>query len=187
MTRSEMREHLEKKLSNHRFEHSLGVEYTAACLAMVHGMDVERAAIAGLLHDCAKYMDKEEKLKVCKKYQLSVSDVEKKNTELLHAKVGCVVARKKYEIQDEEILSAIMYHTTGKPEMTDLEKIVFIADYIEPNRKKLQDMEQIRKEAFQNLDECIVHILKNTINYLKKNEMIVDDMSLKTYDYYTAQ
>lgn len=185
MNRLEMRERLQNKLTKKRFEHSLGVEYVSGSLAMIHGADVEKALTAGLLHDCAKCLSSEDKIAKCKKHGLPISDVESANPELLHAKLGAFYAREKYGIDDPEILSAIEYHTTGRPAMTLLEKIVFVADYIEPNRKVLPEIEEIRKEAFTDIDRSIVHILKNTLSYLENGDCgSTDEMSIQTYKYY---
>ena len=185
MNRYEMRERLESKLTKKRFEHSLGVEYVSGCLAMVHGADIDKALTAGLLHDCAKCLSALDKISKCKKHGLSISDVELANPELLHAKLGAFYAREKYGVDDSEILSAIEFHTTGKPAMTLLEKIVFVADYIEPNRKPLPEIAEIRQEAFTDIDKSIVHILKNTLSYLESGDCgDTDEMSVKTYNYY---
>lgn len=187
MNRFEMREHLENKLTKKRFEHSLGVEYVSGCLAMVHGADVNKALTAGLLHDCAKCLSADEKIARCKKHGLPISKVELANPELLHAKLGAFYAREKYEVDDEDILSAIEFHTTGRPAMSLLEKIVFVADYIEPNRKPLPEIEEIRREAFTDIDVSIVHILKNTLSYLDSGNCgDTDEMSIRTYNYYTS-
>lgn len=187
MNRLEMREKLEKKLSKKRFEHSLGVEYTAGALAMTHGADIDDALVAGLLHDCAKCMSGEEKIARCEKYKLEISRCERENPELLHAKLGAYYAREKYGVENEDILSAITWHTTGRPAMTLLDKIIFVADYIEPNRSHLNEIEIIRKEAFTDLNRSIIHILKNTLSYLDDKEYAKDEMSIETYNYYMAQ
>lgn len=185
MNRLEMREHLQSKLTKKRFEHSLGVEYVAGCLAMIYGVDIDKALTAGLLHDCAKCLSSEDKISKCKKHNLPISDVELRNPELLHAKLGSLYAKEKYGVQDDEILSAIEFHTTGKPAMSLLEKIIFVADYIEPNRKPLPQIDEIRREAFTDLDKSIVHILKNTLSYLEDEECgDTDEMSIKTYNYF---
>ncbi len=185
MDRTKMREQLETKLSKKRYEHSIGVSYTAAAMAMAHGVDIEQAAVAGLLHDCAKCYSSDEKLKRCKKHNIPINSFEKKNPELLHAKLSAYYAREKYGITDEEILSAIACHTTGKANMSALEKIIYIADYIEPNRKPLPQMEEIRREAFADLDVCMVHILKNTIDYLMEQDKDnIDSITMETYEFY---
>lgn len=184
MNRDEMIKRLKGKLNDKRFVHSVGVEYTAATLAFVHGADVEKARIAGLLHDCAKCLPAEEKLRKAKKHGLPINRSEKLNPDLLHGKLGAYYAKRKYDVKDEEILSAITYHTTGHPDMTLLEKIIFVADYIEPNRKMVKDMEEIRKEAYEDIDKCIIHILKNTLDYLNSKQYVVDEITEQTYYFY---
>ncbi len=175
---------LKSKINDRRFEHSLGVEYTAACMAMVHGADIEKARIAGLLHDCAKCLPTKEKLEKARKHKLAISKFEEKNPDMLHGKLGAYYAKSRYEIDDEEILDAITYHTTGRPNMTLLDKIIFVADYIEPNRKELKDMDLIRQEAFIDIDKCVIHILKNTLDYLNNSTNEMDFMTQLTYNYY---
>ena len=184
MNRDEMIKKLKGKLNDKRFVHSVGVEYTAATLAFVHGADVEKARIAGLLHDCAKCLPAEEKLRKAKKHGLPINRSEKLNPDLLHGKLGAYYAKRKYDVKDDEILSAITYHTTGHPDMTLLEKIIFVADYIEPNRKMVKDMEEIRKEAYEDIDKCIIHILKNTLDYLNSKKYVVDEITEQTYYFY---
>lgn len=184
MDRIQMTEKLKTKLSVKRFEHSIGVEYTAGTMAYVHGADYEKAMIAGLLHDCAKYVPNDKKIIKCKKRNLPVSKCEMDNPELLHAKLSAAYAKEKYGVTDKEILSAITYHTTGRPNMSLLEKIIYIADYIEPNRNMLPEMNEIRREAYTDLDKCLIHILKNCVKYLDKKGAIVDPVTRETYDYY---
>lgn len=186
MNRDKMISRLKTKINEKRFIHSIGVEYTAACMAYVFGEDAKRARIAGLLHDCAKGLSSKEKLEKAYKVGIKPSDYEKKNPEMLHGKLGAYYAKEKYEVTDEEILSAITYHTTGKPDMTLLEKIIFVADYIEPNRKDIKDMDIIRKEAFTDIDKCVLHILKNTLEYLRSGSDEIDEMTQMTYDYYKS-
>lgn len=187
MDRTEMVKKLESKLNPKRFVHSIGVEYTAANLAFVHGADVEKARLAGLLHDCAKYIPTDEKLKRAKKYGIKVNKCEKANPDLLHGKIGVFIAKEKYGVDDPEILSAIAYHTTGHPDMTLLEKIIFVADYIEPNRRIIRDLPEIRREAYLDLDKCIIHILKNTLEYLETTDAAIDELTRDTYDYYVSK
>jgi predicted HD superfamily hydrolase involved in NAD metabolism len=184
MDRQQMKEKLKRKLPEKRFEHSIGVEYTAATMAFMYGVDIEKAMTAGLLHDCAKYVPNEKKIKKCQKRGIAISQCERRNPELLHAKLSAVYAKEKYGVKDKEVLSAIAYHTTGKPDMTTLEKIIYIADYIEPNRNILPEMDLIRREAYTDLDVCLFHILKNTMNYLGKKESNIDPITRETYEYY---
>ena len=187
MNRDEIIKALKKKLTEKRFVHTIGVEYTAANLAFIWGEDLERARTAALLHDYAKCLTVEEKLKKAKKLGFEISEFEEQSPDLLHGKLGAYYARKKFEIDDPEILSAIAYHTTGHPDMCLLDKIIFVADYIEPNRKPIRDLDEIRKEAYTDLDACIVHILKNTLEYLQDKGYVIDTMTEKTYFFYVAE
>lgn len=187
MDKKIIKKRLQSVLKPSRYEHTLGVEYTAACLAMRHGYDIEKAEMAGLLHDCAKYLSDKKKLSMCKRKKLKISSAEKKNPGLLHAKLGAVLAKEKYKIKDPEILSAITWHTTGKPDMTLLEKIIFVADYIEPNRNQAPRLDEIRRLAFMDLDECLVMILKQTLEYLEEKGAQMDPMTYETYQYYTKK
>lgn len=184
MKRREIEKQLKKVLDKERFCHTLGVMYTAAALAMAHGADMEQALYAGLLHDCAKCIPNEEKIALCRKYQISVSASEEKSPFLLHAKLGAYYAKNTYGVQDEEILHAIKVHTTGEPEMNLLDKIIYIADYIEPNRNQAPNLEAIRKMAFQNLDETMDKILGDTLNYLQKKGGEIDPLTAETYTYF---
>lgn len=179
---------LQKSLEKKRYTHTLGVANTAACLAMRYGYDVNKAYLAGLLHDNAKCISTKKKMVLCQKAGISISKVEEKNPELLHSKVGSYLANKKFHVDDKDILNAIYYHTTGRPDMSLLEKIIFVADYIEPNRKPLPMMEKIRFMAFQDLDTALLLILENTLNYIKKkgHEDDIDPMTQKTYEYYCS-
>lgn len=168
-----------------RFEHTLGVEYTAAALAMRFGGDIEAARVAGLLHDCAKCLSDEKKLSICRKNHLSVTEVEKKNPFLLHAKVGACLARKKYGVENPDILNAIRNHTTGRKGMSLLEKIIFVADYIEPGRKHAPRLAEIRRLAFTDLDQVLVEILRDTLRYLESSDGDIDPMTEETWRYYS--
>ena len=143
------------------------------------------AYLAGLLHDNAKCISSEKKRKLCKKHGIVLNEAEEKNPDLLHAKLGAVRAKEKYQVTDEAVLNAIKYHTTGKPAMTELEKIIYIADYIEPNRKMLPGLSEIRRTAFGDMDKAMILILQNTLSYLKEKDASVDLLTQETYEYYT--
>ncbi len=175
---------LKDSISAKRYAHSVGVSNTAACLAMSQNGDVYKAYLAGLLHDCAKGLSKTELIETTKKSGISISETERENPELLHSKAGSVIAKSRYKIEDADILSAIFWHTTGKPGMSDLEKIIFVADYIEPNRTNLPGLDIIRKTAFTDIDEAVALICKNTLDYLKESGSSVDKTTIDTYEYY---
>jgi len=180
----EIRDAIEKELTGKRFEHTLGVAYTAALLAECNDYTSETALLAGLLHDCAKCYSDQKLINICKKDNVELTETELKNTALLHGKAGAVVAKRKYKIEDEDILNAIKYHTTGRPNMTVLEKIIYVADYIEPGRKQVPNLSSLRKLAFQNLDAALIQILENIVNYLKSDGKETDPSTEKTYEYY---
>ena len=159
---------LKKELDHGRYWHSLGVMYTAAALAMQYGCDLNAAMTAGLLHDCAKCIPNDRKIEMCEKYAIPVSEIEKKAPYLLHSKLGAYLAKTKYGVEDEEILNAIRWHTTGCPDMTLLEKIIYLADYIEPGRNKAEDLPLVRKLAFQDIDMAVYVTLRDTVVYLDK-------------------
>ena len=180
---------LSKYLDEARFEHTMGVMYTCAALAMVYDYDLEDAQAAGLLHDSAKCIPNKKKHT---KFEKQTGSNQNKNTGdryqdhpfLLHAKLGAYVASSKYDIKDEEILTAITYHTTGRPGMSLLEKIVYISDYIEPMRDKAPNLAKVRKIAFEDLDECMYEILKDTLEYLEENPKEIDSTTRDAYVYY---
>ena len=177
---------IEKELDGKRYEHVRSVEFTAAAMAMKFGADVESALIAGILHDCAKNIPNEKKLSICEKNNLPVSDTERANPDLLHGKVGAYLARTEYEVEDEDILNAITYHTTGRPGMSLLEKIVFVADYIEPLRKPLPNIDKLREAAFEDIDLAVYLELKNVLTFLDTLEKEVDDVTKETFEYYRS-
>ena len=181
-----LRKAMKKVQDNKRFEHTLGVAYTAAALAMRYEEDILKAQIAGLLHDCAKCLKDEKILNICKKENMSISEIERRNPYLLHAKAGAVLAKEKYNIDDEDIINAIYNHTTGRPEMSRLEKIIFIADYMEPGRKSAPNLALIRKMAFEDLDSTLCKILQDTLAYLKKSDCEIDPATEITWNYYSG-
>ena len=179
---------LKDKLPKKRYEHTLGVAYTLAALAMRHGEHIVKAELAGILHDVAKG-EKVSKLKedmkgfddpyTDKTYVALVAD---KAPQILHAIYAPYLARKNYNIKDEVILSAIRWHTTGKRDMSMLEKIVFVADYIERNRKQLPGLDEIRKLAFEDITKAIGRIAKSTIEYLSSQDMYIDKFTYELRD-----
>ena len=170
-----------------RYIHTLGVAMTAANLAEVHGCDSTRAYTAGLLHDCAKYLTGKEQITACESAGIALSKIELENTALIHGKLGAYIARTKYGVQDKEILSAITWHTTGKPKMTLLEKIIYLADYMEPGRAmncKPYSLTQIRGTSFENIDKALCMVLECIVKYLEKAGVPIDPQTMETYKYY---
>lgn len=181
-------EQLKNELKPKRFIHTMGVVDTASKMALKWGCDLEKARLAALLHDCAKYVDKTKMRAICAKYDVVISEIENKNPELLHAKVGALLAYEKYKINDSAVLSAIFYHTTGKPDMSLLEKIIFVADYIEPGRRHSDKLPAYRELAMTDLNKVTAHILKDSLKYLVEKEsvqnVIIDPMTRETFEFY---
>ena len=168
-----------------RFLHTLGVANMAANLAMMHeDVSLQRAKLAGLLHDCAKYLTNEEIFALCEKLEIPLSESEKSTPAVIHGKLGAKLAVLRYGIEDDEICSAIACHTTGKSQMTTLEKIIYIADYIEPNREKAPNLAKIRQTAFYDIDECMYEILRDTLEYLGKNPKTLDPETKDAFEFY---
>ena len=183
----EIKKSLKKELDKSRYEHTLGVMYTAGALAMAHGADLNQAMLAGLLHDCAKCIPNDEKFALSKKYRIELTQAEKDNPALIHAKLGAFLARKKYHVTDEEVLHAILVHTTGEPGMNLLDKIIYIAEYIEPGRDKAENLSIVRPLSFKDLDAALCKILGDTLEYLKSTGKEIDALTEQTYQYYKAE
>lgn len=179
---------LKEKLPKKRYEHTLGVAYTAAALAMCYGEDILKAELAGILHDVAKAKKSSELKDDMKGYIDPYTDgdyvdlIADKAPQILHAIYAPYLAKKDYRIEDKDILSAIRWHTTGKKYMTMLEKIVFVADYIEPNRKKLPDLDRIRTLSFHDISEAVKVTAKSTIEYLGSQGMYIDKFTYELSD-----
>lgn len=154
-----------------RHAHILGVEEEAVKLANRWGANKADARRAGILHDCTKYWSREEHLACCKKYGMELDPLEKENEKLLHAKTGSLMAQYLFE-EDEAVCDAILWHTTGKADMSLLEKIVYIADYMEPNRA-FEGVEVLRSLAYEDLDRAVALGLRMSIQDLKDREQVV--------------
>lgn len=183
----EIKKDLAKKLKKERFEHTEGVMYTAAALAMRYDEDIEKALTAGLLHDCGKFCPPKDQIKLCEKKGILLTDSEKEMPALIHAKLGAYLAEHEYGIRDESILNAITYHTTGRPDMTMLEKIIYIADYIEPNRKIIPGLDEVRRLSFTDINQAVCLSAGATTRYLKNGGKSVDPMTIQTYNFYKKE
>lgn len=181
-----IRKHLKEHLNEERYEHSISVSFTAIALAMAHGYDLKAAELAGLCHDCAKYMGKKELLTVCEREHIPLQPEYISAPQVLHGIYGATYARKHFQIQNEEILSAIYYHTIGRPAMSLLEKIIYLADYIEVRRGSRGELDEIRRIAFSNLDKAIYMSLRATIEYVEEKGQSLCTESVEAYRYYKA-
>ena len=177
---------LQDLLPTKRFRHTIGVAYTCASLAMKYGVNIQKAMAAGYFHDYAKYMSSSDILEKCKEFDFPLTKVEGENPQLLHGKLSAFYAKRDYDLYDEDILKAITYHTTGYPDMNTLDKILFIADYIEPNRKNMDGLEAIRQAAFEDLDKAVILKIESVISYLRGKDAncYIDNLSMETYIFY---
>lgn len=175
-----IKEDLKNTLSERRYIHSLGVMEMAVELAKIYNVDEKKAELAGLLHDNAKEMTPEELLKYVDDNNIKISEVERINTKILHGKVGAEIAKKKYGVS-KEIQEAIEYHTTTNPNMTTLDKIVFVADKIELNRKSATyDIESERELAKKDLDGAVIFIINSNITSLIQKDKLINEESIQT-------
>ena len=172
VTEEKIKEKLAKELSKKDFSHSIRVMKTAEKLAFKNGVNKEKARIAGLLHDCARNTSLNDLLKEAKESGVKINSTEKNNPYLLHAVIGAKFAKETYGVSDKEILDAIASHTLGRVEMNSLQKLIYIADMIESERK-FEGVEMIRKEAQNNLNKAFLKALSHTIKYVidKRREL----------------
>lgn len=185
MTNTDIIDELKNSQNSDRFKHTLAVAKTAQKMSEALGENPNKAYLAGLLHDCAKCISDEELVIICKENGIDITASEKNNLYLLHAKVGAYLSEHKYGITDKDILHAVRYHTTGRPNMSLLEKIIFTADYIEPGRYKQKNLDILRNTAYEDIDYTVYLILKDTVDYLKsKKSVFFDKNTIKALDYY---
>ena len=182
-----IREKLKASLKPGRYEHSLSVSFTCMALAMRYGYDLDKAELAGLLHDCAKCYDNNSIIAACRNSGMELTEGELQAPSIIHSRLGARMAEEKFGVNDPEILSAIACHTTRKPDMSLLDKILYIADYIEPRRYKIKDLPAIRRLAFEDLDQALFQIMEGTLRYLKESGTYADIMTQNAYHYYKKQ
>lgn len=178
----EIKNYLKNNLKPSRYGHTLGVVNTAIKLAEIYGEDIKKAEIAALCHDVAKNMSYEDMKKIINEEDIDLSVDEENSKELWHSIVAPILARRVFKIHDEEILSAMRWHTTGKENMTNLEKIIYLADLIEPSRN-FEGLEEIRKVSYENLNLAMLKALTHTTIYLLEQGYAVDLNSVKARNY----
>lgn len=180
----EILEELKKDLDAERFEHSIGVAEMATELAEKFGCNEEKAYLAGLLHDCAKCMDFELSKKIARENTPDLDETEKDNKKAIHAPVSAYVAREKFGVTDKEILSAIRLHTIGKCDMSDFEKIIFIADKIEHRTRDVEFREKIENVMVGDfaLDKAMLKSFELTIESLVKRKLPICFVTINVYN-----
>ena len=180
----ELRHRSEKYLNKGRIAHVHGCEEEAAALAKRWGISERTAAEAGILHDITKRLNPEEHLDLCRKYGIDNDGREMQEPKLMHAKTGAAFARDLFGISDE-VYEAIRWHTTGKPAMTTLEKIIYLADYIEPTRD-FEGVEKLRKLAYEDLDKAMELGLKMSIDEITARGDDPFEITRRAYEYYAG-
>lgn len=183
ISEQELKKWLESNLSAERYSHSLGTAECAKKLAEKFGLNPEKAYVAGLLHDAAKCFSNEKLLEIIHAH-LNVEESELQNYKTLHAPVSAYIVEKDFGVTDKEILSAIRWHTLGKLDMTDFEKIVFLADKIEPNTREEEKTAEIVKylDEENGLNKAILKCYKNTIKSLVKRDLKICYLTIEIYN-----
>lgn len=176
---------LKENLSEERFVHSLSVAKTAKKMAKEYEIDEKKAELAGLLHDCAKEIPYDEMKKIIKENNLDIEEDEIKAKKVLHAPLSAYLAKKLFNVKDAEILSAIRFHTIGKINMTTLEKIIYLADKIEPETRIEPYFEELRQELKNtcSLDKTILLSFKMTIKSLVDRDLPINYKTVEVYNY----
>lgn len=185
-SKDEIINYLKGNLKESRYIHTMGVVECAVKLAELNNIDPKRSETAALIHDAAKYMDIEKQKEMIKEHGYDIDEVMEESPQLLHGVTASILGKDMMGIEDDDLLSAVRYHTTGKRNMTTLEKIIYIADYIEPNRD-FPGVDEIRKITFENLDEGVLKGLSNSIIYVVKNGNMIHPLSLEARNYLIKQ
>ena len=185
MTENEMLMKLKATQHERRFNHTLGVVSEAERLAPKFGVDLEKAKLTALLHDCAKNLDEatgENFFALCQKYGVKLDECAKNESALVHAFLGAAVAYKEYGIEDNEILEAIYYHTTARANMTPLEKLIYIADMTEPGRT-IEQAKEIRRLVEEDIDEALIYAIGCSIKHVIKKGTLIHPDSVHALNY----
>lgn len=183
---TEIENYLQDKISAKRYQHVLGVRDTAVKLAKTYGADEEKAMIAALLHDCAKNMGDLELIQLVKENGYIPDKVEMQSPQLLHGRAAAIIGKNVMGIEDSSIFHAVTYHTTGREGMGLLEKIIYLADYIEPSRN-YPGVEVFRKESFTNLDRAMLMSLENTIKYIIDRGQLLHTNTIEARNYFLRE
>lgn len=178
MELEEIEKEVKKILSEIRYKHSLGVEKRAEELAKIHGVDIKKAKLAGIAHDIAKEMSKEEMLDYAEKNNIEISEIEKIIPKVLHGKIGADICKKKFGF-DKELQNAISYHTTGNFKMDKFAKIIYLADITEENRK-FDDIDKIRNLSEVDLDQAMLYALNRELKSKIEENKLIHPATLET-------
>ena len=166
-----------------RYWHSISVALTAVNLAEIYGANKDDCLVSGILHDYCKNMTLDELFSNCEKYSVELSEEDRMADGCIHGFLASKMCKAKFDINDE-VYNAIYFHTCGKPDMTILEKIIYIADFIEPLRRFRDKVSDVRKLAFTDIDSAVVMASEASVSFLTKREKFIHSNTLKTLEYY---
>lgn len=169
---------IKERLTPGRFEHSLRVVETALQLAEEQDVSRDQVYMAALLHDIAKDLDGETLLSLAKDKGLVTCEAEELQPDLLHGPIGAMLCKEELNIQDEEVLQAIHYHTTGRVGMTELDKTVYLADLLEPGRK-YQGIEELRRICTENLSQGLLFAFDSTLRYVLERKLLIHHLTVE--------
>ncbi len=174
---------LKEMLPERRLKHSMNVSQCAVKLSEIYGYDMEKAKLAGLIHDCAKYFNDDQVEDSIKKFNIELDSLEENNISLSHSVIGSYVIQETFNIKDEDIINAVRYHTTGRENMTILEKIIYMADLIEEGRK-FPLVDKLRELAYNgSLDEALLLSFNNTIKFVMDNNQLIHPITVSARNY----
>lgn len=174
---------LKEMLPERRLKHSMNVSQCAVKLSEIYGYDMEKAKLAGLIHDCAKYFNDDQVEDSIKKFNIELDSLEENNISLSHSVIGSYVIQEIFNIKDEDIINAVRYHTTGRENMTILEKIIYMADLIEEGRK-FPLVDKLRELAYNgSLDEALLLSFNNTIKFVMDNNQLIHPRTVSARNY----
>lgn len=182
MLEAKIKEYLKKNLSIKRYEHTLGVEKSAIELANINGADLYKVKIAALAHDLAKEIPIEEQKRILQSRNIEIDEISNLTPQVLHGFVSAVMLKEIFKVNDQEILNAVGYHSTGRKQMSLIEKIIYIADYIEPNRN-YNGVEELRIVTRQNIDRGVLMGLNNTIKLLVERNGVIHPDTIDARNY----
>lgn len=174
---------LKEDLSLNRYIHTMGVAEEAVKLAKAYNEDEDKAYVAALFHDCAKELEDTKKLELCEEYGINLDSILISQISLSHGFLGAELARRFFGIEDKELLDAIRYHTTGRKNMSKLEKIVYIADNIEPNRGNTKDLQELRVIAYKDLDEAMIICLRKSLDMAIAKKAMFHPLGIEALDH----
>lgn len=186
LSEDEIKRRLEKMISRRRLIHCLGVQTTAVKLARLHGSDRQKASIAGLVHDCARDLSHDTLIEMVERFRIVADEIELGEPALLHAPVGAELARVEFGIDDEEILSAIRLHTTGDSGMSLLDKIIYLADYIEPGRS-YAGAGKLRRLAMEDFGRALIVATNQTIAYVIRRGGLIHPRTVDARNFFITE